>query len=154
MKSKSLDSMRIRCEDNKNYLAIYTGRNVYRFQPDENKNIESLSVPEFMDLKITSKCNLSCPYCLTPETLISTLGGVSPIKDIKAGDKVLAYDNEEIISIDVVEVYNREYDDYIINILLDNNKELNITPNHKIFTTNRGWIKASEINILDDIVYI
>jgi intein/homing endonuclease len=42
----------------------------------------------------------------------------------------------------------------IIEIELDDNKTLKCTPDHKIFTKNRGYIQAKDLSIEDEIVIL
>lgn len=94
--------------------------------------------------------------CLTGDTLISTDKGLVPIKDITIDHKVYSYDIEK-------SVY--EYDDIfwcgltkfnvdIMELVIsDNGKEyrLTCTPDHEIYTRNRGFVKAEDLTEDDDI---
>jgi hypothetical protein len=60
---KVVDQVRARKEAGKNYFAVYANREVVRFVPDESRDIESTTIPEFMDIKLTDDCNGNCPYC-------------------------------------------------------------------------------------------
>jgi len=40
----------------------------------------------------------------------------------------------------------------VIKIILDDGRELKLTPNHKVLTKNRGYVEASKLTTIDDIV--
>lgn len=117
---------------------------------------EKSYTPELVDVKITNKCSYGCDFCLTPDTLISTLEGVKPIKDIKVGEFVIVFDEnkKELTHISIAEIYEREYDDDIIEIETENGKVINITPKHDVYTQNRGWILAEELSLNDILLHI
>ena len=50
------------------------------------------------------------------------------------------------------EIYKREYSGELICIELDNGNIIKCTPNHKIYTTNRGYIEAKNISENDNIL--
>lgn len=66
--TKVVDQFRMRKEDGKNYMAVYSNRHVVRFFDDELGPIEATTVPEFMDIKLTDQCNGNCPYCYQNST--------------------------------------------------------------------------------------
>lgn len=39
----------------------------------------------------------------------------------------------------------------IIELVLDDGKKIKLTPDHKIFTLNRGWVQAKDLSLDDDI---
>jgi intein/homing endonuclease len=112
------------------------------------------SAPELIDLKITNKCEASCNFCLVAGTKILTPNGEISIEDIKVGDIVYAYneENNRRIETKVLEKYIRKYDGLIIVIELENGEKLELTPEHKIYVKNKGWIFAKEIETEDDLL--
>jgi organic radical activating enzyme len=46
-----------------NYRAVYLNGKTMRFAIDPTKPITELDYPEFLDVKITSKCDGKCPWC-------------------------------------------------------------------------------------------
>ena len=50
----------------------------------------------------------------------------------------------------VEQLFCREYDGNIIVIETDNGV-MKLTPNHKVFTINRGWVRADDLNISDEL---
>lgn len=54
---------------------------------------------------------------------------------------------------DVSRVYKRAYKGVMVNIKTRSGRSIKITPNHPILT-GRGWVSASDINLLDKVVTI
>lgn len=52
-----------RCFPEHNYNALYINGKTIRFAIDTTKPITELDYPEFLDVKITSKCLGKCPWC-------------------------------------------------------------------------------------------
>lgn len=82
-------------------------------------------------------------HCFVGDTLIKTIKGEVPIKNIKEGNKVLTTKGYK----KVLTKFNngiRKVNKYILH--LDNGDIIKITstPNHKI-KTNKGWIKIEEL---------
>ena len=87
--------------------------------------------------------------CIDEDTLVTTVGGVKKIKDIKVGDLVYCYDN--IGDIRIKPVLNVIYKGYKDCIELTYNKskskttnKLVCTPDHKIKTRYFGWKEAKD----------
>lgn len=87
--------------------------------------------------------------CLDEDTLVTTVGGVRKIKDIKVGDLVYCYDDSGDIRIKPV--LNVIYKGYKDCIELTYNKakskhtgKLICTPDHKIKTIDFGWKEAKD----------
>ena len=112
------------------------------------------SFAESMDVKLTDKCSVGCPFCLIEDTIINTVNGKKKIKDIVVNDKVYSFNekNNEFEIQDVIETYKHQYTGEIITIELNDGNKIVCTPNHKIFTSNRGYIEAKDINETDDIL--
>lgn len=122
---------------------------------DSEATYTKASTPELVDLKITDYCPMGCEFCLVSGTPISTNYGVVPIEKVKKGDAVIVNDKKNgLIEQIVEEVYVRDYNDNLIEIETEDGRTLRLTPNHEVFTTNRGWIQAEEITELDDITTI
>jgi intein/homing endonuclease len=111
--------------------------------------------PTSMDVHITNYCNMGCEFCLNGNTIITTNNGDIPIKDVNIGDMVLSY-NITNKNLEIKKVYNvlkRQYKGKIIEIVTDNGI-IEITPEHKVFTQNRGWINAINLNQNDILLDI
>ena len=87
--------------------------------------------------------------CLDEDTLITTVGGVKKIKDVKVGDLVYCYDNTGDIRIKpVLNVIYKGYKDCIeLTYTKSKSKTTNklvCTPDHKIKTRYFGWKEAKD----------
>ena len=101
--------------------------------------------------------------CLTGDTLIETEYGEIKleelIKKINNNEKLpLIYCfNEEANKIELQEItfgaLTRK-DTNIIKIILDDKTEIKLTPDHQVYTKNRGWIKAAQLNQEDILLQI
>lgn len=108
--------------------------------------------PNSMDIKITDYCDAGCKWCLVPETIVEGKTN-KQIIDLIKGDLVYSL-NENTGNVELKEVYDvmiNEYDSEIIIIETDSNK-IRITPNHKVYTQNRGWIPAGNLQLDDEIL--
>ena len=94
--------------------------------------------------------------CLHPETLIRTLDSETQIQHIKKGDIVLTL-NEETKTYEykpVIKLHKNlgvSKKEKMLKLTMEDGTILKITGNHKVLT-NRGWVRADEINKNDDIV--
>lgn len=133
----------------------YNGTKI-RLTFDPSVNIIRSEYPELVDIHITDKCNSGCAFCVLPETLIKTNIGNVQIKDIKIGDTVISYDVESKTPVNnkVEQTFERDFEGDLIIIELENGEILKLTPNHQIFTSNRGWINSNLLNINDNIIYL
>jgi reverse gyrase len=96
--------------------------------------------------------------CLRKGTLIKTDKGDKKIEDIVIGDKVYSYNIEQdVYEYKQVSKCHKNLSksnsfDFFLEIQLENNKILMVTPNHKIYTTNRGYVRADELNNFDNLL--
>jgi len=91
--------------------------------------------------------------CFVGDSLVETEKGKKKIKDLKIGDKVISY-NEKTKQKELKEVVNF-FNNGIkntIKLTLENDKQIICTPNHLFLTKNRGWVKAIELKVDDDIL--
>lgn len=139
-----------------NYRGIWFNGKTIRIAIDPSKPIIELKWPEFWDVKITDRCQGKCSWCAHPDTLIGTKKGKKKISEIKTNDVLFTYDEENNkIETQIVEtVLSRKYDGNLIVIELENNQKIKITPKHKIYTKNKGWIEAGNLNEEDDLLII
>lgn len=92
--------------------------------------------------------------CFPEGTLISLANGrTKPIEDIQPGDDIISYDEStKNFTISTVEdTHNNGSTSEWIRFVLEDNRELVVTPDHLMFTTNRGWVKAKYLEEKDDI---
>lgn len=144
---------RDRIEPESNYYAVYYEGKTKRYTIDDNLPIKELVYPEFFDIKLTSFCRGKCHWCVSPDTLINTPNGIIPIQDIVKGDIVMG-DNGDICEQTVDQLFERNYEGDMIELVLNDGKTLSLTPDHEIFTLNRGWVLAKDLTIEDDIKII
>ena len=144
----------------KNLLSKYNNGNytveIYddgtKIRETEEETFEA-SFPENIDIKITNKCLNNCDFCFLPNSkIINSDGNKTNIQDIKIGDKVKSYNftNNEIDVKQVDQLFKREYSGKVITIQ-SKNKSITVTPNHKIYTLNRGFVKAEELTLEDEL---
>ena len=112
--------------------------------------------PELADVKITDWCDMNCQYCTIESTEITIPNGKKKISEIEVGDLVLTRDpNQKDNQWESVSaVMQRDYEGQLIEIQLEDGSILELTPEHEVFTTNRGWITAKEIEESDDLINV
>lgn len=149
-------NIKVRQFKDKNYRAVFFDNQTMRFTLDATKPIKELEYPEFYDIKVTNKCNGNCVYCLTEDMKIKTKDGDKDIKDITENDFVYTLNlrTNEVELQQVSQLFKREYNGELIQLELDNGNIINITPNHKVFTQNRGFIRADELTTNDNLLGI
>lgn len=135
-----------------NYKAIWFNLKTIRLGSGQAKPLPP-DKSEFYDVGLGTKCNLECEFCLDENTLVKTLSGDKKIKDIQEKDIVYTFNTEtnKLDLEEVVDVSKRFYLGDIIEIETDFGI-IRCTPNHKIYTTNRGYILAKDISIDDDLL--
>ena len=112
--------------------------------------------PEIMDIEISDgeSCPMTCAFCSPAGTLVNTPNGKVAIENLVVKDLVVGFDtqfNTPKIQ-EIEEVYSRQYTGELICIELDNGRVLKLTPEHEVFTKNRGWIMSKELSVTDEIV--
>lgn len=100
--------------------------------------------------------------CVTGDTIVSTdVGNITMfelVNRFKAGEAVqaLSYDecsgNTEFQNITFGDMTRKNAE--IISLELENGKILKLTPDHKVFTENRGYIEASKLTEDDILIYV
>jgi hypothetical protein len=111
--------------------------------------------PEILDLEISvNGCSKGCPFCSPAGTLVNTPTGMTAIEEIVEGDNVMGFDVDlnEMNRQKVIECYNREYDGDMFDIELDDGRILSMTPEHPVWTLNRGYVQAKDLTLNDDIL--
>lgn len=109
-------------------------------------------VPETLDVKLTGVCGFGCPYCVPPGSTIKMGdGSEKSIEEIQLGDLVETRDGPK----EVTEIYHTPFDGELFEIEMESDdgicRKLRVTGNHPIFTTNRGFVEASDITLMDDL---
>lgn len=112
--------------------------------------------PEIMDIEISDgeSCPMTCAFCSPAGTLVNTPLGKIAIENLVAKDLVIGFDtkSDSPKMQEIEEVYSRQYTGELVCIELDNGRVLKLTPEHEIFTKNRGWIMSKELSESDEIV--
>lgn len=75
----------------------------------------------------------------------------TPIESVNVGDIVLDAFGDARQVLDVLEY---EIDEEVVELIFENGKKINCTLDHEILTENRGWVKAIDLNNLDEICEI
>lgn len=90
--------------------------------------------------------------CLVGDTLIQTIEGAKPIKDL-VGTQPYVYcmnDEGKLIIKQASKVWKTRENAELVEIDFNRGK-LICTPDHKIFTRNRGWVKAVDLQPKDKL---
>lgn len=90
--------------------------------------------------------------CLVGDTLIQTIEGAKPIKDL-VGTQPYVYcmnDEGKLIIKQASKVWKTRENAKLVEIDFNRGK-LICTPDHKIFTRNRGWVKAVDLQPKDKL---
>ena len=137
-----------------NYNALWLGNTLktIRFGEGHARDLPYTN-KEFYDVAINNRCNLSCPFCLVPGTKIQTDSGEKPIETIKIGDLVKSFNvnRNTIEEKSVSQIYERNISEIILEIEDSNGNIIQLTGNHKVFTS-RGWVEAKELKENDEII--
>lgn len=109
--------------------------------------------PESADVKITNRCSNGCSFCFVKGTKVSTPTGETNIEEVKIGEKVLSYNlnTKKIEKKDVKRLFKHPFKGELIKIILENGAVIKCTPNHKIFTLNRGYVEAKDLVETDEL---
>ena len=92
--------------------------------------------------------------CFPAGTKITTSNGYKNIEDIKIGDEVLAF-NEKNQTFNVEKVnylFKKETPTHMMSLTLTGHHVIQCTCNHP-FWTKRGWIKAKNLTLNDEVLY-
>lgn len=96
-------------------------------------------------------------HCLVGETLVDTVNGPSRIEDlVGTNGQIYCYDletNEKVIS-DYCNCRMTFEEADIWEVELEDGRVIECTYDHPILTSNRGYVKASELTSDDDVVCI
>lgn len=93
--------------------------------------------------------------CFTEDTVLLTRGGFRSIRDLvesRFTGEVLTFDTARKVQVwksltDWFDLGERE----VITLTFDNGVELTVTTNQEVYTTNRGWVEASQLTEDDDV---
>lgn len=115
--------------------------------------------------KIVSRCinsqyrigltgTLDGTKCFAKFSKVKTINGDKKICEIEVGDLVQTYNekNNQLEYKPVLEKYNNGIVNKMLKITV-NGKEIISTPDHLFFTLNRGWVKAKNLQLSDDLLF-
>ena len=97
-------------------------------------------------------CAYKCAYCVEKGTLISTPNGKIPIEDIVEKQEVISYslDTLQLQKDQVLQVISRPVSK-LVELEVDGQK-LVLTPEHLVYTVNRGWVEAQYLTLDDEFL--
>lgn len=138
-----------------NYSVVWNNLTTIRFDLGDVIELPP-EYSEFYDLAITTRCNAGCNFCLTDEMFVNTTEGNKKINEIKTGDTVFSLKHKtNDLEIDIVDqIFQRKYEGDLIEIEMENGNVIKCTPNHRIFTLNRGYVEASQLQLNDTFFLI
>lgn len=110
--------------------------------------------PESMDIKITNQCDRGCAFCLKSSAELNIEGEAKFISEAQVGDKVLSVNiqNNSPEYKPILKLYQRPYKGKLYTITDQFGHKITCTPNHKVYTQNRGFIRADELTINDLLI--
>lgn len=144
----------------KNWVSYQNGNYTVKLNTENGTKIRENDLdffdaefPESADVKITNRCSNGCSFCFVKGTKISTPEGKVNIDEVKTGEKVFSYnfDSKQIEIKDVKKLFKHYFNGELIKITLENGNTIKCTPNHKIFTLNRGYVEAKDLMETDEL---
>jgi len=89
--------------------------------------------------------------CFVAGTQVKTTSGYRNIEDIRAGDKVLSYNEAtKLLAVQTVAQTFIRKADRIYTLLYDNGSRLQTTATHPFYIEGKGWVKAADLHVGDD----
>lgn len=129
---------------------------------DEAHNFKAKSLTSILtkcseaEYRFGATGTLDGTQCFDGDTLIETINGKVPIRDVSEGDVVYTI-NEDSMTIDqkpVVKKYNNgRPQEPMLKIVTENQEEMIVTSTHRIMT-ERGWVQAKDLCSSDRIYSI
>ncbi|MGL5690788.1 MAG: Hint domain-containing protein [Bacteroidales bacterium] len=158
MKNFKSWGVKVRQIPESNYKAVWNGSTLetIRIGATEGEHAIKRLPPgkqEFFDVSLGTRCNISCPFCFLPGSNVTMSdGSYKHIEDMLIGDSVPTKNEMTgVYENNIVEQLHTRYYDGDIIIIETDNGIMQVTPSHKIFTTNRGWVEASNLTLSDEI---
>jgi MoaA/NifB/PqqE/SkfB family radical SAM enzyme len=116
--------------------------------------------PVTVDIDPSNRCNYDCIWCLPPDTpVLKDNWQYSPIQDIKVGDTLIGFDDENIrprlkqlgLSKTIVKTIMSRPVNKLIS-LTTSIGSITCTPEHRIWESRGRWKQAQNFNIGDKIL--
>ncbi len=99
--------------------------------------------------------------CLDENSIITTDHGPLTIKELKENDKyknvkIVTYNTatDELEYSDIVKIFKTKENADVIKLNFEDGTSLTLTPDHLVYTENRGWIKAALLKKEDNVIGI
>jgi hypothetical protein len=94
--------------------------------------------------------------CFHEDSLVLTVNGYVPIKNIKPGDKIINFSEDgKVFKTDtVIDVHinlSKSSSEKMYELEFDTGQKIKVTGNHK-FLTNKGWCRADELTETHEIL--
>lgn len=83
--------------------------------------------------------------CFSPDTLVTTRAGKKPIRDVKVGDRVLAYDEATGRTAFFPVTAVLRHTSQMIEYLTVEGEHITTTPEHPFYSRKRGWVAAGDL---------
>ena len=118
------------------------------------------SLRDMLAGNVKSSVNVTVKWdgCVHEDTVVLTNGGDKTIREIVESDDLLSvFGNnlKEHIKIDkltpIIDRYAKNGNKEWVEVVFENGESIKVTEDHELYTTNRGWVKAIELNENDDI---
>ena len=100
--------------------------------------------------------------CFPPDTKIIIeppkgkrgLSRMKQISELKVGDSVLTYDVQTSVKEykKVTRTFERDFNEHLLEIKFSNNNSLRMTPNHPVYVVNKGWVRADNLVVSDEVI--
>ena len=94
--------------------------------------------------------------CVTGDTLVTVKSGDKKITSLSLNDKVMSYNEEKGVTEwdEVINISKTRENTDVIRIELEDGEFLELTPDHPVYTENRGYEKASLLTEKDILLYL
>lgn len=157
-------------KDSNKKLIISTWQSVYKqdssyFEQfdyvmcDEVHLAQANSIRDIMEKLLNTKYRigltgtLSGMKCFDKDTQITTQEGTKKISEVTTNDVVLTYNeiSQQTEYKKVLNTFNNGISNEMIKIYTEKSYII-VTPKHKIYTTNRGWVCAEDLCLSDELV--
>ena len=90
--------------------------------------------------------------CFVPDSMVKLAdNSMKPIQEVTIGDEVISHDGTTNV---VLHTLSYDVSEDIIELEFEDGRIISCTSDHKFFTSNRGWVKAIDLNEEDDVVEV
>lgn len=138
------------------FRLVFTTSNGTTVVLNNGSFVTAISASEGSSIEGESFHIIICEECLPKGTKITTSNGEVKIEDVKEGDLVLSFNHRTKVVEEkrVTRSFNQPlYGRKMVNIYLDNGNTLRCTDNHKVYVSNKGYIRADSISESDHLLY-